>query len=60
MATFTVQLTAEQITYIGQALSSKPYGEVVGLVQSIQRQVDEQLSAQSSDGADRVEPDQAP
>lgn len=45
MTAFTIQLTAEQITYIGQALATKPYGEVVALVQAIQQQVDQQLAA---------------
>lgn len=45
---FNIQLTAEQIAYIGRCLGEKPYHEVVAMINSIQTQVDQQLAAAQS------------
>lgn len=42
---FNIQLTADQISYIGRCLGEKPYHEVVAIINSIQTQVDQQLTA---------------
>lgn len=41
---FSIQLTAEQIAYIGRCLGEKPYHEVVSIINSIQTQVDQQIA----------------
>jgi hypothetical protein len=45
---FNIVLTAEQISLIGKSLGERPYSEVVGLINSIQTQVDQQLAAQNN------------
>lgn len=45
---FSIQLTADQIAYIGRCLGEKPYHEVVAVINSIQTQVDQQLAATQS------------
>lgn len=45
---FNIQLNAEQIAYIGRCLGEKPYQEVVGMINSIQTQVDQQMAAAQS------------
>lgn len=45
---FNIQLTAEQIAYIGRCLGEKPYHEVVAIISSIQTQVDQQIAAAQS------------
>jgi hypothetical protein len=45
---FNIVLTADQIGYIGRCLGEKPYQEVVGIINAIQSQVDQQMAAQNS------------
>lgn len=45
---FNIQLTTDQISYIGRCLGEKPYHEVVAMINSIQTQVDQQLVAQQA------------
>lgn len=42
---FSISLTAEQISLIGKSLGERPYHEVVGLINDIQNQVNQQMQA---------------
>ena len=41
---FTLTLPASMVEYVGNALAQRPYGEVVGVLATIQRQVTEQTT----------------
>jgi hypothetical protein len=53
---FNIVLTTEQISYIGRSLGERPYSEVVGLINSIQTQVDQQLAAAQNVQQPALEP----
>jgi len=44
MNSFNINITTSQLEWLGRLLAKQPYGEVVELLNSINRQIQEQLN----------------
>lgn len=52
-----LELTDQEINIVGRSLSAMPYGEVAGLIASLQTQINEQNKPPEVENADSTKPD---